>query len=120
MEYYILRVMKHFSHLASAKKIIEKYDGKELFSHFIKNIFKQEKKFGSTDRRTISNLCYSYFRLGNALKNIDAEEKILTGFFLCNDKKTDLLEYFKPEWNEKIHLPPAEKLSVIDHRFPVR
>jgi len=112
--------MKYFSHLNSAIQILEKYKGSEPFAHFIKNYFRQYKKFGSTDRRTISHFCYSYFRIGNALKNVSIEERILTGIFLCNHSSNDLLAHFKPDWNNKIHLSLAEKLSLINSHFSVQ
>src|SRR5579871_3503668 len=111
--------MKHFSHINSATEILQEYSGKEPFSHFIKNFFKQNKKFGSTDRKTISHLCYCYFRLGYALKNISLEEKILTGIFLCNQSNHELLNHFKPEWNKNIKLPFENKLSFLNYPFLV-
>lgn len=107
--------MKHVSHLNSAKEILHQYKGKEPFSQFIKFFFRQDKKYGSTDRKRISHLCYSYFRLGHSLKEMPVEEKILTGIFLCDRSTNELLAYFKPEWNEKIHLELAQKLSFIGY-----
>ncbi len=109
--------MKYFSHINSAINILHGYNGQEPFSHFIKNFFKQNKKFGSTDRRTIGHLCYCYFRLGHALKEISIEEKILTGIFLCNQEHNELLNHFKPEWNTNVDLPLEQKLSIINHQF---
>lgn len=111
--------MKYISHLNTATKILQQYKGQEPFAHFIKNFFRQDKKFGSTDRKTITHLCYSYFRLGHALKNISIEEKILAGIFLCNHSPNDLLSHFKPEWNEDIHLALAKKLSIINYPLSI-
>ncbi len=109
--------MKFVSHLNSAIHILQQYKGDEPFVHFIKKKFRQDKKFGSTDRRTISHLCFCYFRLGQALKKISIEEKVLTGVFLCDHLANECLAYFKPDWNETIGLPLAQKLSIIHHPF---
>ncbi|HXB44297.1 MAG TPA: hypothetical protein VNV85_09590, partial [Puia sp.] len=111
--------MKFVSHLKTATHILQQYRGDEPFAHFIKKNFRQHKKFGSTDRKTISHLCYSYFRLGQALKEVSTEEKILAGIFLCDHLTNNLLAYFKPEWNDNIGLPLAQKLSIIHHHFSI-
>ncbi|HVM89579.1 MAG TPA: hypothetical protein VMT76_15430 [Puia sp.] len=106
--------MKYFSHLNTAAKILQQYKGEEPFAHYIKFFFRQHRKYGSTDRKTIAHLCYCYFRLGHLLKNIPVEERILTGIFLCDQQPGELLNYFKPEWNAAVHLPMQEKLSLIN------
>ena len=111
--------MKYFSHLNTATNILQQYKGEKPFSQFIKDFFRQHKKFGSTDRKTISHLCYCYFRLGHALKDLPTEEKILTGIFLCNHSSNDLLAHFKPEWNNKISIAAAEKLSITDYQLSI-
>jgi 16S rRNA (cytosine967-C5)-methyltransferase len=107
--------MKFVSHLNTAMHILQQYKGDEPFVHFIKKNFQKHKKFGSTDRRTISHLCYYYFRLGQALKNVSIEEKVLIAVFLCEHLPNKLLTYFRPEWNESINVSLAEKLSIIHH-----
>src|SRR5579871_2936540 len=111
--------MRLLSHLNTAIQLLGQYNGKEPFSHFIKNFFRQQKKFGSTDRKTISHLCYCYFRLGHALKNIPVEERVLIAVFLCTHTSHELLDHFKPEWNEKIQLPLKEKLSIINYPLSI-
>lgn len=81
-------------------------------SAFLKNFFSKEKKYGSRDRRTISSLCYNYFRTGGAIKSESFEEKILAGLFLATDQSNDLLQNEKPGWNEITSLSVAEKLPL--------
>ncbi len=100
------------SYINTAKTILSLYNSDIPFSPFLKNYFAKEKKYGSRDRRMISSLCYSYFRMGKALPNATAEEKLLTGLFLCNDVPNEILQNEKPEWNEKITLPLAQKISI--------
>jgi len=107
-------VSRFHSYLNSAKTILGRYKGDEPFSSFLKKYFAANKKFGSKDRKQVSHLCYCYFRLGKALKEIPAEERILAGLFLCWDEPNEILESLKPEWNQKIHMRLKEKCSLIN------
>ncbi|HYC29155.1 MAG TPA: methyltransferase domain-containing protein [Chitinophagaceae bacterium] len=100
--------MKHFSHLNTAVQLIEQYKGELPFSVFIKSFFAQHKKFGSKDRKAISNFCYSFFRLGHALRSIPVEERILIASFLCNQLPAELL---KPGWRSEANID--EKISMF-------
>ncbi|MBN8667260.1 MAG: Fmu (Sun) domain-containing protein [Chitinophagales bacterium] len=93
------------------------YKGEMPFSHFLKAWFKTEKKFGSRDRKVISDLCYSAFRLGKAGLSLSTEERILTGYFLTHQEPSDLLASLRPEWNEQIHLTQAEKIDRLNRPF---
>ena len=101
------------SYLKSAIQILDEYKGEEPFASFLKKYFRQNKKYGSRDRRQISHLCYCYFRLGKALLNIPIEERVLIGLFLCSDRPNEMIELLKPEWNEKVDLSVKEKLLII-------
>jgi 16S rRNA (cytosine967-C5)-methyltransferase len=111
--------MYYHSYFKTSVKLIEEFGGSIPLQHFLKKHFAANKKFGSKDRKCITDLCYTYFRLGHALKNLPVEEKILTAIFLCNDLPNGFIEHFKPEWNKSISLSPEEKLSVIDHQFSI-
>lgn len=110
------------SYLASAKKIIDEYDGSIPFAAWLKNFFKQNRKYGSKDRKFITGLCYCYFRLGNEFKNVDTEQRFLIGQFLCSDTDNIFLNDLRPEWNEKIALLLNQKLPILEkqalHIFP--
>jgi 16S rRNA (cytosine967-C5)-methyltransferase len=90
------------------------YKGDEPLSSFLKKYFSANKKFGSKDRKQISNLCYCFFRLGKAVMNTTIEEKIMTGLFLCSDKPNETLAALKQDWNDKCNFPLSEKLLVIN------
>lgn len=106
--------MKYFSYLNSAVEIIGLYKAPQPFHLFIKDFFRQHKKYGSSDRKQITHLCYCYLRLGASLKNIPAGEKTLIALFLCSDQTNKILAQIKPEWNEKINLPVEEKCTFIN------
>ncbi len=111
---------RYHSYLNSAKGILAQYTGEEPFSSFLKKYFSANKKFGSKDRKQVSNLCYCFFRMGKAVMNISLEEKILTALFLCSDKSNEILEALKPEWNYKVELPATEKLVIINYSLLIQ
>lgn len=113
----ILRPMKYFSHLQTAVQLIDQYHGHQNFGEFAKEFFRAHKKYGSTDRKQIMQLCYAAFRTGKALIESSNEEKILTGLFLCSTEPNVLLEHLKPEWNEKASLNIQEKCSLPGIQF---
>ncbi len=106
--------MKHFSHLNTAVNIIESYKGAQPFHSFIKNHFSQHKKYGSKDRKQISQLCYGYFRLGQATLNMPVQEAVTAALFLCSAQPNELLQGLQPAWNEKTTAPLAEKCNLIN------
>ena len=109
---------RHFSHLKTAATIIEQYRGEMPLHFYLKNFFSKEKKYGSKDRRTIGALCYYYFRLGHGEIERTIEERILLGIYLCENQPNEILQIFKPEWNEKMALPLQEKLHDIENFYP--
>jgi 16S rRNA (cytosine967-C5)-methyltransferase len=101
------------SYINSACKILEQYQGDVPFSIFIKHFFSKEKKFGSSDRKQISSLCYNFFRVGLALnKKIDAD-RLLVATFLCSKEKSLLINNLKTEWNEKHSASLEEKIAIL-------
>ncbi|HEX6332661.1 MAG TPA: methyltransferase domain-containing protein, partial [Flavisolibacter sp.] len=84
--------------------------------------FRKNKKFGSRDRRIVSDLCFCYFRTGQAFSSYNTEERMLLGQFLCSRESQILLE-MRPDWFENVHLPLPQKLAMIGndtspHIFP--
>ena len=89
-------------------------------SHFLKQFFAAEKKYGSKDRKQISALCYDYYRLGKAVQNISIDERIILATFLCEQVSNEFLKFHKPGWNEKLGLPVSEKLSIINYPLSIK
>jgi len=112
-------VSRYHSYINSTKEILSIYKGDEPLSSFLKKYFSANKKFGSKDRKQISNLCYCFFRLGKAVMNVSTEEKLMIALFLCSDSSSELLNALKSEWNERIGLPLHEKLMIVDRSFSI-
>ena len=104
---------RYFSHLNTAKKIVEEYKGETPLAAYLKNFFSKEKKYGSRDRRSIAALCYNYYRIGHSLNNFSIEDKLLAGLFLTGNQTNDLLADQKPEWNQKMEWPLTQKLELL-------
>jgi 16S rRNA (cytosine967-C5)-methyltransferase len=104
-------------YIQSAKTIIQQYDGAIPFAAYLKLFFAAEKKYGSKDRKQIAHLCYCYYRLGHALKNIAIEEKIKVALFLCH---TDLQEWstiFNDEWLQYAHTAMEQRIEFVVQLF---
>jgi len=108
--------MRYQSYLNTTKKILQQFKGEEPLSNYLKTFFAANKKYGSKDRKHIAGLCYAYFRLGNAAGEA-TDENILTGLFLSEQIYNEIINFFKPEWDEWIGKPVAEKIALIN--FPV-
>jgi 16S rRNA (cytosine967-C5)-methyltransferase len=106
--------MRYYSHLNTAIILIQTYKGDGPFSHFIKNFFSNDKKYGSKDRKQISHLCYCFFRLGKTAPDLPLQERILLGLWLCTHKSNELLRALKPEWDSYSSLPVKEKYKGIN------
>jgi len=105
-------------YLRSASAIIDVYDGSLPLAIFLKQYFKQQKKFGSKDRRYIAQACYCYFRLARAIVSDSVEEKIKASLFLCytdiNEWGAVFPEEWKSGWNDDI----KTKLGFVTKKFP--
>ena len=106
---------RYYSYINSAKEIIAAYTGAEPFASHLKKKFAANKKFGSKDRRQITQLCYAYFRLGRAFLELPTEERMLVGLFLCHRSSNDLLLHLKPEWNDVIEISIEKKVAMLNN-----
>jgi 16S rRNA (cytosine967-C5)-methyltransferase len=104
------------SYLGSAVTILQSYNGSQPFHLYIKKYFAANKKFGSRDRKQITSLCYNYFRLGNAAKDISVEDKILLAEQISNKQyaidHTQLIENIFPFRDELSESIDPEKFNL--------
>jgi 16S rRNA (cytosine967-C5)-methyltransferase len=102
------------SYLASAELILRQYSGDKPFDIFRKTFFAAHKKYGSKDRKHITHLCYSYFRLGKSFDQQPFEEKVLIAQYLTSTTSNVFLQQLKPEWNVQIGLSLIEKFQFLN------
>src|SRR5688572_18578794 len=106
------------AYLHTAIDLLEGYHGSEPFSSVLKKYFSIHKKYGSKDRKHIAHLCYCYFRLGRALKNVALTDRLAIGLFLCNDYAHPVLGYLKPEWYNYAGSAMQDKVAMVSKEFP--
>ena len=111
--------MRHFSHLNTAKQIITSYSGEQPFGYFIREFFKANKKYGSKDRKSITQLCYGNFRLGNSCNHLSLDERILFGLLLTTNSEHELISALKPEWSHLISRALQEKIEASGYSLNI-
>ncbi len=110
--------MKVEHQIRTFEKILKVYDGNFPLHRFLVTFFKDNKQMGSSDRRWASRYLYSFFRLGKALMNHTALERLVVGEFLCNTNSSLVLEGHQPAWAEHITLPTVAKLVMVKDLYP--
>ncbi|BAV04583.1 16S rRNA (cytosine967-C5)-methyltransferase [Filimonas lacunae] len=81
--------------------------------HYLKQFFAADKKYGSKDRRHITHLCYCYFRSGNALQHLSAEERIRISLYLCSDTLEGWTGLFSEDWVTAHSKEVAQRIAFI-------
>ncbi len=110
--------MKFDNLLRYAVRILTAYAGEIPLQSFLKNFFRENPQMGSRDRKQVSEMCYCFFRMGHALRNISAEERILAGIFLSNHHREQILEQLRPDWHIQVENTLDEKLDILKLKFP--
>ena len=98
-------------------RILDEYSQDMPLAKFLPVFFRANKQMGSTDRRTASRLLYNYFRLGKALLNFPAQERLFFAEFLCTSAGSPFLEYFRPELNARAASPLKEKMEILKAEY---
>ena len=110
--------MKYDNLLRYAVRIVLAYPGNPPLQYWLKSYFKDNPQMGSRDRRTVSEMVYAYYRLGQNLNDESPEDKVVAGLFLCNDTPIESLEWLRPEWNLLTGRPLEEKIQLLGEKHP--
>ncbi|MCW3086792.1 MAG: Fmu (Sun) protein [Sediminibacterium sp.] len=110
--------MRFQSYFNTAIQLIRLYDGKMPLVYFLKQYFSQHKKHGSRDRKIISHLCYTYYRLGHALPELEPEERMRIAIFLCHETAGDRAILYEAEWLDEWNEKPDLRLAFVQARYP--
>ena len=98
--------MKYFrSRYTSALKLLDGYQYPEPFHIAAKNFFKQNKKFGSKDRKAIAEVGYTYFRCGKSLSHLPLSRGLVISSLLLDFEEVD-------QWNN------VAKEAGLDFELP--
>ncbi|MBL7765701.1 MAG: hypothetical protein JNJ58_06400 [Chitinophagaceae bacterium] len=101
------------AYLEAASHIFESYTLQKPLYQFLKDFFRANKKFGSRDRKIISDLVYSVYRLGheNEIKSI--LEKLWAGAWLMKSFPAKYFSENYPLYFQQYELPLLDKLEVL-------
>lgn len=99
----------------TAQHLIDQYDLQMPLPLYLKNFYRANKKFGSRDRRYISELVFAFYRLPRELK-ISTRERMLWGALLANRLPLTFLQKYLPD----INLPDEFSFTDIYKVFEVR
>ena len=105
--------MRFQSYFNTAILLICQYDGSVPLVHFLKQYFSQHKKHGSKDRKLITHLCYTYFRIGHALKEHATEDRLKVALFICSESVGEWQVLFTKEWIANWDTELQKRISFI-------
>ncbi len=106
-------------YVENAIQLLQAYDGTVPLAIFLKKYFAQYKKFGSKDRKNIAQLCYAYFRVGSAAKNIQKEEGIKIALFITNNEPGKWGELFDENWLTNWTGTILQRLAYVESIQPL-
>lgn len=106
------------NYVRSSTAIITAYNGDIPLAAFLKMHFAANKKFGSKDRKFISQLCYNYFRLGQAVVDLSKEVGIKIALFLCNDSAEEWGVLFDDTWLKNWSDNFIKRFSFVQSKYP--
>ncbi len=110
--------MRFQSYFNTSLLIIQKYLGNIPLSHFLKEYFSENKKHGSKDRKYITHLCYCYYRLGYALKELNVDDRLKVGLFLCSNQAAEWRGLFSAEWINNWYEDLQKRIQFIQSIYP--
>ncbi len=110
--------MRFQSYFNTAISLLHQYDGTVPLVHFLKQYFAQHKKHGSKDRKLISHLCYTYYRLGHALTECTTEERLKIALFLCNGEAGEWNILFDASWLAHWNPELTDRIQFIRSVYP--
>jgi 16S rRNA (cytosine967-C5)-methyltransferase len=109
--------MKVHHHIRAFEQVLASYDGKLPLHRHLISYFKQNKQMGSSDRRWASRYVYSYFRLGKALMQLPAIERLAIADFLCNNDVSLITEHIFPAAVPHIGHSVKEKVAFVKSQY---
>jgi 16S rRNA (cytosine967-C5)-methyltransferase len=106
------------SYIQTATQIFNEYSLQFPLAVFLKKYFNKQTKFGSRDRKYISELLYGMYRLGPQ-PHLSVQERLLIGSFLSGALPTIFFEKTDKFFAEHYPLPFAEKKQLVIEKFQV-
>lgn len=79
----------YYIHLKTIEQLVATYKQEQPLIYFIKSFFRANKKFGSRDRKVITQNIFNYYRLGKALGNLDFNARLAVVNYLMDGDLSD-------------------------------
>ena len=106
--------MKYGNQLRYAIEIVKEYDGSIPLAAWLKQFYKQNKQMGGRDRKTVSEMVFTYYRLGhNQFTSVN--ERMLAAV-AASPNLQELKQYFFPADTDS----KTSQLFSVDNIFPWR
>ena len=105
------------SYLQAASDLIQQYELQQPLHLYLKAYFKQNKKYGSRDRKYIAELVYAYYRLGKQQIDLSVREILLIASFLKSELPILFFEKTKKELATNFTLTLQEKLKWVEENY---
>ena len=98
---------------------IQGYSFLEPFSIYLKKYFQANPKLGSRDRKNIRQLCYAWWRLGNAGKEHSNIERMAIALFISYNQVDGFSEriFKENQLLNSISLHPKLKWELLQQSF---
>lgn len=112
-------MMRFQSYFNTAISLIQGYNGSQPLVHYLKAYFAQEKKHGAKDRKYISHLCYSYYRLGHALKELSVKDRLKIALFFAEKAPGYWSGLYKPDWVKNWNEQLEQRIAFVEQLYPV-
>ena len=75
-----MRYIEH--HISQVEHLFEQYRGQEPLHLFLKKFFRKNKKFGSRDRKNITEYLYGVFRMGRENRHLSIRQRVYFSLYL--------------------------------------
>lgn len=100
------------NYIQMALALIERYDGAMPLSAFLKQYYAQNKKHGSRDRKLISHLVYTYYRLGKYAAT-NQQQRLLIALFLSEPGDSQWSVCLPEAWQQMMQASLGEKCNYL-------
>lgn len=107
-------INRYYSYISTAIRVLQTARAGEPFTSQLKKFFAANKKYGSTDRKIIAGICYTFFRVAHLFWKEINETNIYKAIFLCETSSSKILAFLAPELNDKIELSIEEKFKMLN------
>jgi 16S rRNA (cytosine967-C5)-methyltransferase len=112
-------VKRYQNHLRISADILKNRPKGKPFHIYLKTVFKEHKKFGSKDRKSLKELCYGYFRIGHLLP-LDLPEALMAWTYIQGEVQQEILDFSARELGLVNHNKREERIDEILNTFNLR